>query len=152
MKIPVSIRPATPGDVPLILALEREVAGAAHWSYHEYSERLNGGIILVAEQAGDSPHLCGFVCAKRIVPEWEIENIAVAGTVLRCGVANELLHQLIQKAKLEGASKILLEVRESNLAARSLYEKHGFLEVGRRSVYYQYPPEDAILYTLRFEC
>jgi [ribosomal protein S18]-alanine N-acetyltransferase len=46
---------------------------------------------------------------------------------------------------------ILLEVRKSNLAARGLYEKQGFREVGRRRTYYADPEEDAILYALRFD-
>jgi [ribosomal protein S18]-alanine N-acetyltransferase len=57
---------------------------------------------------------------------------------------------LIQRAENEAASAILLEVRESNLPARRLYEKHGFRGVGRRQVYYMDPTEDAILYALRF--
>jgi len=40
---------------------------------------------------------------------------------------------------------VLLEVRESNLAARKLYEKLGFSEEGRRSNYYHEPREDAML-------
>jgi ribosomal-protein-alanine N-acetyltransferase len=38
-------------------------------------------------------------------------------------------------------------VRESNTAARRLYEKLGFSEIGRRKAYYHNPQEDAILYS-----
>jgi [ribosomal protein S18]-alanine N-acetyltransferase len=58
---------------------------------------------------------------------------------------------LIQRAGNDAAPAILLEVRESNLPARRLYEKHGFREVGRRRAYYRDPAEAAILYALRFE-
>ena len=44
------------------------------------------------------------------------------------------------------ARTILLEVRESNSAARKLYEKCGFVQSGRRQRYYKQPEEDAILY------
>src|ERR1700675_3701682 len=81
----------------------------------------------------------------------ESENVVVAAEFLRRGIANELVRNLVQRAETEAASAILLEVRESNLPARGLYEKHGFREVGRRQVYYNDPTEDAILYTLRFE-
>jgi ribosomal protein S18 acetylase RimI-like enzyme len=74
----------------------------------------------------------------------------VPAAFLRRGIANELVRNLIQRAENEAASAILLEVRESNLPARRLYEKHGFREVGRRQVYYMDPTEDAILYALRF--
>jgi ribosomal-protein-alanine N-acetyltransferase len=75
----------------------------------------------------------------------------VAAQFLRHGIADELLRELIQRAQSEAASAALLEVRESNLPARRLYEKHRFREVGRRRMYYKDPPEDAILYTLRFD-
>ena len=58
---------------------------------------------------------------------------------------------MLRQAQTLAASRILLEVRESNLAARRLYEKHGFRESGRRPKYYSNPIEDAILYTLRFD-
>ena len=86
---------------------------------------------------------------QAVAGEWEIENVVVATGFLRRGIANELMRVLIQRAKNEAASAILLEVRESNLAARGLYRKHGFREVGRRPAYYNDPAEDAILYTLR---
>ncbi len=105
-------------------------------------------IAYAAEEAGQ---LCGFVCAKAVAGDWEIENVVVAAAFLRRGIANELLRNLIQRAAGEAASTVLLEVRESNLPARRLYEKHGFREVGRRRLYYRDPMEDAILYALRFD-
>ncbi len=77
--------------------------------------------------------------------------MVVATGFLRRGIANALLGALIRRAKNEAASAILLEVRESNLAAHGLYEKCGFREVGRRRAYYRDPVEDAILYALRLE-
>jgi ribosomal-protein-alanine N-acetyltransferase len=109
---------------------------------------FDGGIILVAEETGK---LCGFVCAQAVGGEWEIENVVVAAEFLRRGIAKELVRTLIQLAEHEAASAILLEVRESNLPARRLYEKHGFREVGRRRMYYRDPAEDAVLYALRFD-
>ena len=44
-----------------------------------------------------------------------------------------------------GVRALYLEVRESNSAARALYESLGFEQVGRRRGYYQYPSEDALL-------
>ena len=40
---------------------------------------------------------------------------------------------------------IYLEVRESNISARSLYSKFGYNEIGIRKKYYAAPIEDAIL-------
>jgi len=144
----MTIRAARLNDVPGILAIEQQTPGAAHWTREQYNRLVGSGVVLVAEEAGK---LCGFVGAQAVAGEWEIENVVVAAGFLRRGVANELMRALIQRAKNEAASAILLEVRESNLPARGLYEKHGFLEVGSRRAYYRDPAEDAILYALRFE-
>ncbi|MGD0791703.1 MAG: ribosomal protein S18-alanine N-acetyltransferase [Terriglobales bacterium] len=145
--MPVAIRSAALNDVPAILAIERQAPGAAHWTSEQYNKLVGSGVVLVAEEAGQ---LCGFVCAKAVAGEWEIENVVVSAGFLRRGIANELLRALIQRAESEAVSAILLEVRESNPPARGLYENHGFREVGRRPGYYRNPVEDAILYALRF--
>ena len=144
----VAIRLARLNDVPALLAIERQAPGAAHWTSEQYNKLVGSGVVLVAEETDE---LCGFVCAQAITGEWEIENVVVAAGFLRRGIASELVQALIQRAQNAAASAILLEVRESNLPARGLYEKHGFREVGRRRAYYRDPVEDAILYALRFE-
>ncbi len=58
-----------------------------------------------------------------------------------------LLTQLRARAEEKKLSFLTLEVRESNLAAQSLYKKHGYTEVGRRRGYYSLPKEDAVLMT-----
>jgi len=146
--MPVAIRSARLNDVPAILALEQQASIAAHWASDQYNKLVCSGVVLVAEEAGT---LCGFVCAQAVAGEWEIENVVVDARFLRRGIASELVRALIQHAKIQAAPAILLEVRESNLSARGLYEKNGFREVGRRRAYYRDPVEDAILYALRFE-
>jgi [ribosomal protein S18]-alanine N-acetyltransferase len=150
--MPVIIRSATFNDVPAILAVERQAPSAAHWTSEQYNTLLGSGVVLVAEQsAEEGGELCGFICAQAAANEWEIENVVVAAALLRHGIADKLLVELIQHAQKRAASAILLEVRESNRPARQLYEKRGFREVGRRPSYYRDPMEDAILYALRFD-
>jgi ribosomal-protein-alanine N-acetyltransferase len=146
--MPAAIRSAVLNDVPAILAIEQQAPGAAHWTCDQYNQLVSGGVVLVAEEAR---RLCGFVCAQAVAGEWEIQNLVVATGFLRRGIASELMRVLIQRAKNEAVSALLLEVRESNRAARTLYEKHRFREVGRRPAYYENPAEDAILYTLGLE-
>jgi [ribosomal protein S18]-alanine N-acetyltransferase len=149
----VTIRAAALKDVPAMLAIEQKAPGAAHWTSEQYNKLVDSGVVLVAEKAeatGQAGRLCGFICAKAVAGEWEIENMAVSAELLRRGIADELMQELIRRAKGDSASAILLEVRESNLPARGLYEKHGFRKVGRRLLYYTVPAEDAILYALRF--
>jgi ribosomal-protein-alanine N-acetyltransferase len=88
--------------------------------------------------------------AHAVAGEWEIENIAVAGPARRRGLGTRLLGEFLKLAGGERASAVFLEVRESNRAARLLYEKWSFEESGRRSGYYTQPQEDAIVYRLSF--
>jgi len=141
----VAIRSAALNDVPEILDMERQASSAAHWNAAAYMELVNNGVVLVAEETGK---LRGFVCAKAIAGEWEIENVVVAGEFIRRGVGSELMRELIRHAQRASASLIRLEVRVSNLPARALYLKHGFRESGRRKEYYNAPVEYAVLYSL----
>ena len=103
------------------------------------------------EQKLDEPtQIQGFVIVKAVGVEWEIENIVIAGPAQRHGLASRLLTHVLDMARAQGADSIFLEVRESNLAARRLYEKWSFVESGRRKQYYQGPQEDAIVYRREF--
>ena len=143
----VSIRSAALDDLPAILAIEQAAPTAAHWTAEQYQTRIEDGCVLIAESAGK---VCGFLCTRVVGSErdieWELENVVIAAQFLRQGIADQLMQSLIAQAEAAGASSILLEVRESNVPARKLYEKHGFREVGRRPRYYSNPLDDAVLY------
>src|SRR5260370_40807357 len=108
----VAVRSAAFDDVPAILAIERQAPSAAHWTAEQYKELVGSGVVLVAEEAGQ---LCGFICAKAVAGEWEVENVVVPAKFLRRGIAEKLLREWIQRAANEAAPALLLEVRESNL-------------------------------------
>jgi [ribosomal protein S18]-alanine N-acetyltransferase len=90
----------------------------------------------------------GFVVAHVIGEEWEIENLVVAPHSRNQGIGGALVTAVIQVARARSATRLMLEVRESNTAARSLYRKLGFNESGRREDYYSTPAEAAILLAL----
>lgn len=92
----------------------------------------------------------GFLVARDLGPEWEIENIVVASSTQRRGLGTRLVQELLDRVQTQGAQAVFLEVRESNLAARGLYFKLGFVESGRRKSYYGNPQEDAVLYKKLF--
>jgi len=145
----VSIRDATAVDLPGMMALEKHAATAAHWSAQQYEALFSGSdpermALIIEDESG----LEGFVVARVVEREWEIENIVIAGPARRRGLGARLLGELLDLARARGANAVFLEVRESNRAARALYEKWAFLEGGRRSRYYKDPEEDAILYRL----
>ncbi|HZQ19196.1 MAG TPA: ribosomal protein S18-alanine N-acetyltransferase [Terriglobales bacterium] len=145
----MNIRPATPRDIPAIVELARQAPELAHWSEETYAAVFEAGaperVLLVSESEGQ---LHGFLVARFTSGDCELENIVVAPENRRQGIAGQLLKSLIAKARERAVGKILLEVRESNAAARSLYRKVGLAETGRRKHYYNDPIEDAILYTL----
>lgn len=145
------VRPAVPADIPVMMALERHAATAAHWSAAQHQDAFTGAgprrLALVIEE---DAVVCGFLVARAVGNEWEIENLAVAGTARRRGLGTRLLGEFLTRVRDEGAAAVFLEVRESNHAARRLYEKWAFVESGCRSQYYQHPPEDAILYRFDF--
>ncbi|HST12647.1 MAG TPA: ribosomal protein S18-alanine N-acetyltransferase [Terriglobales bacterium] len=145
------VRPATPVDIPAMMRLVNHSATAAHWSREQYDhvfgEQLPRRVALVIEEAAT---LQGFLVAHVVVGEWEIENIAIAGAARRRGLGTRLLGEFLRLAGAEGASAVFLEVRESNRAARLLYEKWSFVESGRRPGYYAQPQEDAVVYRLSF--
>jgi [ribosomal protein S18]-alanine N-acetyltransferase len=148
---PLRIRPATPADIPAILCLEHALASAAHWGEPAYRQIFApdspSRIALVLEDEGYS--LCGFVVARLIPGECELENIAVSQSLQRAGAGTLLLRSLVAETRQRNLHSIRLEVRESNAAARSLYVKCGFASMGRRPKYYSNPEEDAVLYSIQ---
>jgi ribosomal-protein-alanine N-acetyltransferase len=90
--------------------------------------------------------LAGFLISRSIgapTPgsgEFEILNLAVHPFCRRRGVARALLN-----SELARGGEHFLEVRESNVSARKLYENLGFVEIGQRKAYYSKPEESAIV-------
>jgi ribosomal-protein-alanine N-acetyltransferase len=148
----VKIRPATSADIAALMELERASPTAAHWTEQQYRELFHGGserLVIVAEfeaSSGDGT-LAGFLVARRIAPDWELENIVVAASARRNGLGTRLLQTLFARASETNTKSVFLEVRESNTAARALYERSGFRQTGNRKSYYTNPLEHAILYS-----
>ena len=142
------VRPANPGDIAAMLHIAAHAATASAWTLDQYSAIFKPEsprrVALVIEEQG---MVKGFIVGRVLEPEWEIENVAVTGDARRRGLGSRLLGEFITLARAEGAAALILEVRESNHAARMLYEKWAFEESGRRAWYYSNPTEDAILLT-----
>jgi ribosomal-protein-alanine acetyltransferase len=145
------IRRATTADIPILKTLEEDAATASHWSEDQYRTILgNASPTRMALVIEDQQSTYGFLIARGVEREWEIENIAICASLRRRGLATRLLNEFIQTIRLQNAKAVFLEVRESNTAARRLYEKCGFEPTGRRHHYYRDPEEDAILFRLDF--
>ena len=114
----------------------------APWSENMLREELGKGIFLVAEQDGRT---AGYVGCQTVLDEGYITNVAVSPDFRRQGIARALIAELTAKAGENKLAFVTLEVRESNLAARRLYEKLGFAALGVRRGFYSAPPDDAVV-------
>ena len=92
-----------------------------------------------------SGRLLGYIILWIIQDEVQISNFALHPDFRRQGIGESVLRDVLDKTRKEGATEIFLEVRPSNRAARSLYEKLGFKIFGIRKNYYQSPVEDALI-------
>ncbi|HLH40143.1 MAG TPA: ribosomal protein S18-alanine N-acetyltransferase [Bryobacteraceae bacterium] len=127
----VVLRPAAPGDLPAIAAIQ----GSFGWPPEKYLEH-DCRVALI------DGRVCGFLVSRQTAPgEREILSLAVEPEMRRRGIAKKLMRDEISRFR----GSWFLEVRESNAAAINLYWSMGFREVGRRGGYYSAPAESAIV-------
>ncbi|MFR6162744.1 MAG: tRNA (adenosine(37)-N6)-threonylcarbamoyltransferase complex dimerization subunit type 1 TsaB [Mediterraneibacter gnavus] len=114
------------------------------WSEKSVMETVQQkqSVCFAAEKAG---HLLGYLLAYHAADEAEIARIAVQKEARRQGAAGKLMQALEHYCEEHKMEKLLLDVRESNEAARSFYTKNGFVEDGIRQGFYTNPSEDAVL-------
>jgi [ribosomal protein S18]-alanine N-acetyltransferase len=98
---------------------------------------------------GLAPEIAGFVIARPVPPEAELESIGVAMQWQRRGIGRRLVVAMVAELEKAGIDTLDLEVRASNGIAIAFYVSLGFAETGRRPRYYVDPQEDAILMELR---
>jgi ribosomal-protein-alanine N-acetyltransferase len=90
--------------------------------------------------------IVGFVGLWLMVGEAHIVTLAVRESQRRRGLGELMLIAAIEVAMAHGQEVVTLEVRRSNEAAISLYEKYGFSRAGLRRRYYE-NHEDAVVMT-----
>jgi ribosomal-protein-alanine N-acetyltransferase len=125
---------AGPHDAPALAALH----GASFqggWSDGEF-ERLLLERNIVAHRAMVGRRLAGFILSRMAADEAEILSVAVASARRGRGLGASLLTLHMRRLAGVGVRAMFLEVDEDNVAARRLYERAGFREVGRRPGYY----------------
>jgi ribosomal-protein-alanine N-acetyltransferase len=143
------IRRMAAKDLDAVIEIERLAESAPHWTSAEYLAVFHADAqssfkryAMVAEGRGD---VVGFAVVRVVEDEAELESIVVASAWRGIGLGRLLLAESADQAKEAGATRLDLEVRESNAAALRLYLAAGLREVGRRRGYYRDPEEDAVL-------
>ncbi|MDP2772320.1 MAG: GNAT family N-acetyltransferase [Nocardioides sp.] len=135
--------------MPAIAALEEEALGADAWSEGLVREGVAGNLptihYLVAERDGASNGasdgasggaVIGYAVASAAGDIAELQRIAVRPDARRGGLASALLDEVVRLARADGADRLLLEVRDTNVGALAFYAARGFVEVDRRPRYY----------------
>ena len=115
-----------------------------------HSLGLPQALLFVARATRNGAFL-GFLLAWHVADEFELLDLATEPTERRRGVASALLAELTHAGERERGVALMLEVRSGNLAARALYEKHGFRIVYERKNYYRDPVENAVCMRLDFD-
>ncbi len=129
--------------VPQVAELEK-LCFSEPWSENSVASELNNPLSLWLV-AMDGERVAGYVGSQSVMGESDMMNIAVAPNYRRQGVAAALIEELMRQLKRNGNHCLTLEVRASNNAAIALYEKLGFVRIGRRPNYYRNPKEDALI-------
>ena len=114
------------------------------WSENSIASELNNRLScwLVAIEAGK---VIGYLGSQTVLGETDMMNIAVHPDYRKNGIASNLIGELISTLMEQGSHSLMLEVRESNEPAKSLYLKLGFEVVGVRKNYYRNPKENALI-------
>ncbi len=144
-KSPFEIRQMQAGDIASVLEIEIQ-ANPNPWSEGQFQAELTNSCSRIDLLITDNK-VAAYICSWHIVDELQIQNVATAPTCRRQGWAAILLEHLLVRAAKEDVARAFLEVRVSNVAARTLYEKFGFLSRGVRKKYYA-DNEDALLMEL----
>ena len=139
----VLIEPMAEHDLDEVLAIERASFPSA-WSRGSYERELRNDTsrYFRARSAGV---LVGYAGMWVIFDEAHITTLAVHPQWRRRGLAKQLLRLLIRRAWRQGATRLTLEVRERNEAARALYRALGFVEKGVLPGYYGDTGENGIV-------
>ena len=117
---------------------------ATAWSIDSFNNELNNKFAKYVVAKCDDK-IIGYGGMWLIIDEAHITNIAVHPEFRRTGAASLILKNMVDICKLESVISMTLEVRDSNMAARNLYGKFGFISEGIRRKYYADNKEDAII-------
>ena len=120
------------------------------WSEKSVASELNNQLSLWLV-ALDGDRVAGYVGSQTVLDETDMMNIAVHPDFRRQGVAEELVDALVLELRGMKSRCLTLEVRDSNLPALNLYNKLGFLQIGKRPNYYRNPKEDALILRKEWE-
>lgn len=141
-------RSMTMEDVAAAAKTEAE-ATAFPWTIKLFEDCIRAGHSCQIYFTDTVPFI-GYTIVQKILDEIHILNICVAPTYQRQGYGKRIMESVVELAFQGEAVTVLLEVREGNRIAQSLYQETGFNEMAIRKGYYPAKTgrEDAVLMAL----
>ena len=139
----ITTRLARVDDIPDLCRIEAECFSEP-WSERSFTEFFTQSYS-AAYVALHGDNVVGYAGMYITYGEGNITNVAVSNRWRRLGAGRRLIDSL---ARHDGVDRLLLEVRESNLPAITLYKSCGFVIDGTRRGFYSNPREDAFLMSL----
>lgn len=143
-KAKLQMRPMQVEDLDAVVRIEPTLYSHP-WTRTNFQDSLKSGhsawVMLMDDE------VVAYALMMVVLDEASLLNISVAKPYQRQGFGQDILQHMIDRAKTAQASTMFLEVRQSNQAALSLYEKMGFAEMSVRRGYYPAATgrEDAVL-------
>ena len=126
-------RPLMERDLATVAAIEAS-AYVFPWTMGNFRDSLLSGYQCIGCWTGHE--LIGYAIVMTALEEAHLLNLAVASGWQRRGVGARFVRHLIGGVRMQGLEMLYLEVRPSNVAARRMYERFGFRQLGLRRDYY----------------
>ena len=130
---PFEFTPMNPDDLDAVMAAEQRIY-AFPWTRGNFEDSLSSGYSAWMMRSGDS--LLGYAVMMLVLDEAHLLNISILPEHQASGMGSALLEYLLVVAGGQGAQRMFLEVRPSNLPGRAFYRRHGFVQIGERPAYY----------------
>lgn len=143
--IQIKIEPMQKSQIDEVLKIEEQAYGEHHWSKDSFYGELSNNLAHYYCSFDLQGNLLGYAGSWRVIDEAHITTIAIKPELRRKKIGEALLCRIISDCYKNEIKYITLEVRASNTAAISLYEKYGFKSLGTRKGYYQNNNEDALI-------
>ena len=139
----IELKQMTADHITQIAQIEK-ICFSAPWSENLISSEL-GNRLSFWLVAMDGDTVAGYVGSQSVLDEADMMNVAVHPDYRRQGIGEKLVLALCDALREKGIRGVMLEVRQSNAPAITLYEKLGFVHVGMRPNYYRLPRENALI-------
>jgi ribosomal-protein-alanine N-acetyltransferase len=136
-------------DMPEVLDVEND-GFEFPWSEEDFIRclRQRNCIGMIAEH---DERVLGFMIYELHKTRLHVLNFAVAKGSRRRGVGTQMVEKLAGKLSPQRRTRILLEVRETNLAAQLFFRRQGYRAVSVLRDFYEDTTEDAYMMQYRYQ-